>query len=196
MPGGRPRKFDVEMALERAMHVFWRRGYASASTTELTKAMGISPPSLYSAFGNKEGLFGQVLDRYRSGPASYLDEAVAQPTARRVAYTFLAGAVRTATDPNTPVGCLLVQGALTYTADDEPVRQELIDQRNKATASMTRRFKQAVKDGDLPPGTKPADLARYVMLLGQGIAVDAVNGTSAAAQLRAVDLALSTWPSD
>src|SRR5213594_2671193 len=82
MPKGRPREFDIEKALDRAMEVFWRKGYEGASLPDLTKAMGINRPSMYAAFGNKEALFRRALDRYAQGPAHYVSDALNAPTAR------------------------------------------------------------------------------------------------------------------
>ena len=79
---GRPREFDDEAALDRAMRVFWEKGYQAASLTDLTRVMRINRPSLYAAFGNKEALFRRVLGRYLEGPAASLRRALAQPTAR------------------------------------------------------------------------------------------------------------------
>jgi len=90
---GRPRAFDVEKALRRAMQVFWRNGYLGTSLSDLTDAMGISRPSLYAAFGNKESLFRKALDHYAKGPSSYLSEALQEPTARAVVERLLHGVV-------------------------------------------------------------------------------------------------------
>src|SRR5215216_7558256 len=89
MPRGRPRDFDVDEALDRALRVFWRKGYEGASLPELTRAMGINRPSLYAAFGNKEALFRKALDRYAEGVCGYVSEALAHPTARGVAERYL-----------------------------------------------------------------------------------------------------------
>ena len=83
MPLGRPREFDADSRLDRAMEVFWQRGFEGATLPELTAAMGINRPSLYAAFGNKEQLFEKCLDRYVSGPAGYIRQALAAPTAPR-----------------------------------------------------------------------------------------------------------------
>src|SRR6476620_9841235 len=82
---GRPRAFDPDAALERAMHVFWAKGYEGASLSDLTRAMRINRPSLYAAFGNKEQLFRKALDRYISGPLAFVEEALKEPTAGGVA---------------------------------------------------------------------------------------------------------------
>lgn len=89
-PIGRPRGFDADAALGRAMAVFWEQGYEGASLADLTAAMGITKTSMYAAFGNKEDLFRKVLERYEQGPAAYVARALRQPTAREVATTFLA----------------------------------------------------------------------------------------------------------
>ena len=80
MAMGRPREFDLDRALDQALEVFWRNGYEGSSIAELTEAMGINPPSLYAAFGNKEGLFRRALDRYTEQHGRYWDDALAAPT--------------------------------------------------------------------------------------------------------------------
>jgi AcrR family transcriptional regulator len=175
---GRHRNFDEDHALERALHVFWRRGYEGASLTELTGAMGINRPSLYAAFGNKEDLFHQAVERYTSGPASYVDEAVELPTARAVAEHVFRRAADLVTDPDNPGGCLLVQGALACGEHAEPIRQTLILHRVAGEAKLKERFERALEDGDLPAGSDPAALAAYVASVAQGMAVLASGGAT------------------
>ena len=112
VPAGRPRAFDIDEALDRAVLVFWSKGFEGASLDDLTEAMGISRPSLYRAFGNKEDLFYKALERYTEGLASYFARALAEPTSGAVATAVLHGTVEAATMPGFPTGCLGVQGAL------------------------------------------------------------------------------------
>src|SRR5438128_1858311 len=108
---GRPRSFDRDEALDCAMRVFWREGYSGASLRDLTKAIGINRPSLYAAFGDKQALFRQALDRYMSKYAGYVEVALKQSTARAFAERLLLGAADSMCEGSNPAGCLLVQGA-------------------------------------------------------------------------------------
>ena len=114
VPSGRTRQFDADEALDRALEVFWARGYEGATLPELTRAMGINRPSLYAAFGNKEQLFrGARLDRYQTGPMSFLTEALRKPTARAAVEGIFSGFVRMQRDRDKTRGCLVVvSGAL------------------------------------------------------------------------------------
>ena len=104
MPKGRPREFDVDKALDRALQVFWRRGYEGATLPDLTAAMGINRPSLYAAFGSKEELFRKALDRYIEGPAACVPRALNEPTARAVAERLLGVTIDLVTDRRNPRG--------------------------------------------------------------------------------------------
>ena len=192
---GRPRGFDVDEALEHAMRVFWAQGYEGASLTDLTRAMGITKTSMYAAFGNKEQLFRKALQRYGEGPASYATRAMAQPTARAVAEAFLRGAVNATTRPDAPAGCLTVQGALASGAEGQPARDVLVGWRNDAVALLAERFQRAVDEGDLPRDAAPVRLARYLMTVGNGIAVQAASGLGLDELLEVADMAMLNWPS-
>ena len=194
MPRGRPREFDVEKALDRALKVFWRKGYEGASLADLTRAMGINRPSLYAAFHSKEALFRKALDRYAEGPAAYVHEALQEPTARAVAERLLGGAIDLLTDRRNPRGCLLVQGALACGEAAESVRRELCSRRASGEAALRQRFERALADGDLPADADPADLARYVVTVLRGMAVQAAGGANREELRRVVEMALRAWP--
>src|ERR1700685_2654610 len=164
---GRPRAFDTEEALDRAMRVFWRKGYLGTSLSDLTNAMGINRPSLYAAFGNKKSLFRKALNHYAEGPSSYLRKALQEPTARAVVERLLRGVVDLLTDPRTPTTCLWVHGALS--CGDDPLRGEFAAQRAAGLAELRTRFKRAIHDGDLPPDSDADALAHYVQTVNFGL---------------------------
>ncbi|WP_328611359.1 TetR/AcrR family transcriptional regulator [Amycolatopsis sp. NBC_00345] len=193
-PMGRPRGFDADEALERAMLVFWEQGYEGASLTDLTGAMGITRTSMYAAFGNKEELFRKAMQRYAEGPAAYAVRALEEPTARQVATAFLTGSVRTTTRPGCPAGCLAVQGSLAAGDLGRPARDTLVAWRDEARSRLSDRFRQAVDDGDLPPETDTGLLARYLMTVSNGIAVQAAGGAAREELQQVADAALRNWP--
>jgi AcrR family transcriptional regulator len=187
MPGGRPRSFDADAALDRALEVFWRQGYEGTSLSDLTAAMGINRPSLYATFGNKEELFGRALARYADGPTAYAAEALRAPTSREVVERLIRGAVELTTGDDTPQGCLVVNSVHACGPDSEPVRQEAVAHRKAAEAALRRRLEQAT---DLPPGYQPDTLARLVHTITDGIAVQAVSGRGRDELRHVADLAL------
>ncbi|MEU4659205.1 TetR/AcrR family transcriptional regulator [Streptomyces sp. NPDC023723] len=193
-PIGRPRGFDPDEALERAMLVFWQHGYEGASTAALTRAMGISTTSMYAAFGNKEMLFRKVLERYTEGPSAYLARALEEPTAHGVATAVLAGVVRTTTRPARPHGCLGVQSALATSDAGQEVCELLVAWRQDGYARVRDRFRRAVDEGDLPPETDPGLLARHLTTVAHGIAVQAASGVGRDELQEMTDAILRNWP--
>lgn len=193
-PIGRPRGFDADAALERAMIVFWEQGYEGASLADLTSAMGITKTSMYAAFGNKEDLFRKALARYEEGPAAYVARALRQPTAREVAVAFLAGSVGASTRPGCPSGCLGVQGSLAAGEAGRTARDTLAAWRDQGRRHLNDRFRRAVDEGDLPPDADPGLLARYVMTVANGIAVQAAGGAGRDELEQVAEVALRNWP--
>ena len=191
---GRPRAFDLDAALERAMHVFWAKGYEGAALSDLTRAMRINRPSLYAAFGNKEQLFRKVLDRYASGPLAYFEKALEAPSARDVIEQILFGAAKLASDPRLPGGCLMVQGALACGDSAGSVRKEIAARRTASEIALRRRLQRATRERDLLGNADPAELARYVMTVLQGMAVQGADGASPGQLRRVAQVALRAWP--
>jgi AcrR family transcriptional regulator len=193
-PRGRPRAFDADAALEQALQVFWRQGYEGTSLSDLTEATGLNRPSLYAAFGNKEALFRKALDRYGEQRGRFLRDAVKEPTARAVVERLLHAAADRAAHPGTPGGCLTVRGALACGPQAEAIRQELAARRAEDEQLLRHRLERAQAEGDLPPEADPADLARYVATVYQGMSVQAAGGASRQALRRVAELALRAWP--
>jgi AcrR family transcriptional regulator len=191
---GRPRAFDADKALDRALEVFWRKGYEGTAISDLTKAMRINRPSIYAAFGNKEELFRKVLDRYAEGPASYVQRALAEPTAKRAVERLLLVAADIPSEGRGPRGCLLVQGALSCGDAAESVRRELNSRRADGEAELRKRLKRARAERDLPRSADPAGLARYVVTVAHGMSVEAAAGASQRELLQVVKTAMRAWP--
>jgi AcrR family transcriptional regulator len=180
--------------LDRAMTVFWRKGYEGASLAELTDAMGINPPSLYAAFGNKEGLFRAVLERYDARRQALMDRVLTAPDPRAVARQFLEGVADFSADTEgrSPPGCLLVQGGLSCSDSDIP--QALAEHRAEKERALRERFERDKKAGKLPKNANPATLAGYLVAVANGMCVQAAAGATAKQLHGIVEMALTAWP--
>ena len=193
MAAGRPCEFDKDKALEKAMRVFWKKGYEGTSLPNLTQAMGISRPSLYAAFGNKEQLFRLAMERYSQQKACMAD-ALNRPTARGVAQALLCGSVDGLTCPRNPRGCFVIQSALSCGDSADGVRRELIARQQLAEVDMQSRFARAVAEGDLPKKANPAALAKFIATILAGLSVQANWGASRDELLAVVETAMRAWP--
>jgi AcrR family transcriptional regulator len=189
---GRPRGFDPDVALDRAMHVFWAKGYEGASLSHLTRAMRINRPSLYAAFGNKQRLFRKALNRYVNGPVAWFGKALTAPKARDVVEQIFFGTARMAEDRGIPPGCLLVQGALA--CGNASARKEVAVRRTAVEIALRRRLQRAKREGDLPKNADPAELAHYVVTVVRGMAVQSAGGASRDQLNRVAQIALRAWP--
>jgi AcrR family transcriptional regulator len=192
---GRPREFDLDVALDAAIEVFWRQGYEGTTLDDLTGAMGINRPSLYAAFGNKEETFKRAIARYATVDMAYVDAALGQPTARGVAEHYVRSNVLAITDPSKPPGCLSIQGGLAAPKTDQRTVDFLNASRAAGEARFTDRFARAIREGDLPGTEDPAELAKYLSTVTSGLAVQAAAGASRAALTRVAERALHAFPS-
>lgn len=191
---GRPREFDIDTALDSAAGLFWRNGYDRTSLSDLTKAIGITPPSFYFAFKSKEALFKQVLDRYQSGHLGFFAEALNQETPRAVAEGVLYGLANAYTTKPYPPGCLALNNSLPCADGSDAVRHELAERRKTSRIELRKRFKQFQSSGALPADADPDALARYIVTIAWGMAVEAQSGASRSDLHRTVKQALASWP--
>ncbi|MBP2266357.1 AcrR family transcriptional regulator [Pseudarthrobacter sp. PvP004] len=194
MPGGRKRGFDDQVALQTAMELFWRQGYEGTSIADLTKALGINPPSLYAAFGSKRDLFEKTLDRYMCERSVQLEDAMAQPTAHEAVLDLLTGRVRVFTSPGQPAGCMTVQAGLSSGEPHHEIVDLLAAAREEIRQTVLDRLDKALADGDLPAGTNCTALARYVMAAIYGLSVEAASGAPREELMAAAELAAQVVP--
>ncbi|HYG47018.1 MAG TPA: TetR/AcrR family transcriptional regulator [Allosphingosinicella sp.] len=191
---GRPREFCLDGALAAALRIFWSKGYEGASLSDLTQAMGITRPSLYAAFGNKEALFRKALDLYEREKLAYMGEALEAPTSRAVAERLLRGALEMQTSECEPRGCLRVISSVACGAEAESIRAEVIARRASSQQALLDRFERAKAEGDLPAHVEAAGLADYLGALLQGMAVQAGAGASREQLETLVETSLALWP--
>ncbi|MEU6840663.1 TetR/AcrR family transcriptional regulator [Streptomyces sp. NPDC046716] len=190
---GRPRSFDRETALEKAMRAFWEHGYEATSVADLTREMGIGAPSLYAAFGDKRTLFEEVVRVYGTTHGAGPDRALAEePTARGAIERLLREAAGTFTDPALPHGCLVVHAATNCTTPE--VEQVLREERAAAIGAITDRLRQGVAAGELPDGTDTTGLARCFAAVFQGMSQQARDGASRTELESVAALAMAVWP--
>lgn len=191
---GRPLAFNRDKALDRAMHVFWQKGFEGSSLKDLTAAMAIQPASLYAAFGNKQALFEQALGRYLAGPAAFMHAALEEPTAYAVAERILRRTAESLSERPLRRGCMTIQAALIGGKEAEPVRRRLIALRVKEQNALSRRFERAKSEGDLPKDADAAGLARFITAVFQGMTVQAIDGATRQELLRLAAMAFRGWP--
>jgi AcrR family transcriptional regulator len=192
---GRPREFCVDQALAAALRVFWSKGYEGASLTDLTEAMGITRPSLYAAFGNKESLFRKALDLYQCEKLAYVGTALDQPTARAVAEHLLRGSMENQTSSCEPRGCLGVISSVACGAEAESIRHEVLERGKVARQALIDRMETARAEGDLPAHIDIEGLTGYLYAIIQGMAVQAGAGATRADLERVIETGMAMWPS-
>lgn len=191
---GRPLSFDREAALEQAMLLFWRHGYESTSLADLTTAMGVTPPSIYAAFGDKKRLFLESVRRYLTGPVTAQGMIDAADTGYDAARNLLEGSAIAFTGDTTPPGCLLAVGAIACSDAAQDVQQELAGLRGAIEARLRDKIAEDIGRGELPRGIDPDGLAGHIMAVIQGLSTLARDGASRDKLLRVARTAMTAWP--
>ena len=192
-PRGRPRSFDREAALDAAMEVFWQKGYEATSISDLTDAMGINPPSLYAAFGDKERLFMAAIERYSDERGESCPYAC-EPTARGAIERLLTYMAHELTGGDHPRGCMMMMAAATSANASEVMQRALAAKRTGARESMKGRIRQGIKDGDVPAGTDASALADFFSTVVAGMSMQARDGASRKSLLATVANAMLAFP--
>ncbi|HEY1468473.1 MAG TPA: TetR/AcrR family transcriptional regulator [Candidatus Acidoferrum sp.] len=187
---GRPISFDKEAALEAAMLLFWKRGYEGTSMADLTQAMGLSPSSIYAAFGDKHTLFSLAVKRYMGSRAQYATKALAEPALEKVIRALFDNTVAFLTTPGHPPTCMTLAGAMGCSVDATPARDLLTEIRKQNQVAMRKRLLKARKSGELSKGINVDDYTRYLSSILAGLSIQAANGSTKAELKRTAQMAL------
>lgn len=192
MARGRPRTFDRDEALRRAMEVFWEHGYESTSISDLTAAMGINAPSLYGAFGSKEELFREAVAHYNATEGAPLDAALRDlPTARESIAEVLRHNANVFAAADRPSGCMIVLSACTDRS--QTVHDHLADRRLDLERSFAERIERGIADGDVPAGADVARVAAFYNTVNHGMAIQARDGADRAKLSAIAESAIAAW---
>ncbi|MES5823328.1 TetR/AcrR family transcriptional regulator [Streptomyces sp. RG80] len=187
---GQGRKFDLEDILEKAMFAFWRHGYDGTSVATLTREMGINAPSLYAAFGSKEGLFFAAVEFYNNGRGSFMQRAFEEEKAsaaliRRLLYE----AADVYTQIDGPGGCLVIGSATRVSDAGQQVADRLRDLRNANIDRLETCIRSDIDAGALPEGTDARAIAEFTGVIIQGMSHRARDGATAEALRPVADTA-------
>jgi len=175
------------------MRLFWDRGYEATSIRDLTETMGITPPSLYAAFGDKKRLFLEAIDRYQAGPAIYVQQALAEPTAERAMRKLLLDTIELFCDPKNPKGCMVVLAATNCTAQSSDILSKLAQRRRMAERVIRSRIAAGRQAGELRTDTDVDALAGLIATTLYGLSIKARDGASRAAMRKIVEQTMQLW---
>jgi AcrR family transcriptional regulator len=191
---GRRRKFDRNAALEKALILFWRFGYEGVSIADLTSAIGIAPPSLYAAFGDKAALYREVLALYSSGAEVSIKEFQREGPIRELVDELLRKTADAATDPKFPAGCLVTTGLLHTAPEHRSLAKRVADMRTQRARAIADRLEKAIDAGELPKTVDARSMADFLSAISQGIMLQARDGASRSALHAIVDTAMKALP--
>ncbi|MPZ19283.1 MAG: TetR family transcriptional regulator [Luteitalea sp.] len=192
---GRPRSFDRDAALRRAMELFWAKGYDGTSLSDLTTAMGINSPSLYAAFRSKQALFREAVRLYGASEGTEIWDAIPNaPTAREAIERFLHRTAESFTRRGKPRGCLIALGALhTRDGSDAVVCRELRDHRAQNAKTLRLRLERGVAEGELSEGFDCRAAATFYATVQHGMSIQARDGASRETLLAVAHCAMAAW---
>jgi AcrR family transcriptional regulator len=178
-PKGRPRSFDRDKALLKALDLFWRKGFEPASVAELCAAMEINPPSLYSAFGNKAKLFLEAVNYYETKywKATWLRLEERQDIGEAID-DFFSEAADILLSPSAPCGCMVVLAAINVSAESTDVVRAVSVLRQEGKDLFEKRLVRAVQEKQLPADTNTVALATVLNTLLEGMSIEAKDGAT------------------
>lgn len=193
---GRPKVFDREVALDKAMTLFWQHGYEATSLADLVEATGAKAPTLYAEFVNKEGLFRAVLDRYISRfAAKHEAQLFCEEKSVEDALRGYFRAVATCfTSKDTPAGCFMINTSATLAASSKEIARTLKSRHAMQEKTLCEFLTQRQARGEIPPNKCIGELAQFLNCILQGMSISAREGASLETLLQITDTTLRLWP--
>ena len=192
---GRPRSFDRNHALTRAMMVFWKHGYDATSIALLTESMGIGAPSLYAAFGDKRSLFDEALDYYSNTYGAFTARILREETdARAAVERLLREAAAMFANKDHPPGCLVISAATNCSPQSASVQRRLRSFRSLTVRALEEKMESTKSAGGLPPDVDAHALALFYSSMLQGMSAQARDGASREELQAIAGAALRAWP--
>ncbi|WP_181708423.1 TetR/AcrR family transcriptional regulator [Chthonobacter rhizosphaerae] len=193
-PRGRPRGFDRDDALLKAMDLFWRHGYEGVSIADLAAGMGINSPSLYAAFGSKETLFFEAVQRFGETAGDRMLAALSDaPSARAGIAAMLRSMAECVTTSGKPTGCMITLAATNCSPANGRVEAKLCENRRRTVDALRVRLVRAVEEGELPATTDVPSLATYFATVLNGLSLQARDGATRSDLMASVDHAMAAF---
>ena len=191
---GRPKCFNEQEALEKAMLLFWQYGYEATSISDLTQALGITAPSLYSSFGGKAALFEKCLDYYLENEACSMDQIFIQAKSTKIAIElYLFENLKRLIQNHKPVGCMLVVATMNCSTENSAIQQQLLERRQHTKSKIHDRLVLGQQLGDIPDHADVQAMTDYYTTLIQGMTIQARDGAELGQLENVVKMAMKSW---
>lgn len=193
---GRPKVFDREAALDKAMTLFWQHGYEATSLADLVEATGAKAPTLYAEFTNKEGLFRAVLDRYITRFASKHEAQLfcEEKSVECALEDYFTEIVACFTSTDTPAGCFMINTSATLAASSHNIARTVKSRHAMQEQTLIQFLRQRQERGEIPAHCNPQALAEYINCILQGMSISAREGATFEQLMQITRTTLRIWP--
>ncbi|MFW0766533.1 TetR/AcrR family transcriptional regulator [Trabulsiella odontotermitis] len=193
---GRPKVFDRDVALDKAMTLFWQHGYEATSLADLVEATGAKAPTLYAEFVNKEGLFRAVLDRYVARFAAKHEAQLfcEEKPLEQVLRDYFTAVAACFTDKATPAGCFLISTSATLAASSKEIAKTIKSRHAMQEQTLCQFLAQRQQRGEIPQGKDIKALAQFLSCILQGMSISARDGASFESLMQITNTTLRLWP--
>lgn len=193
---GRPKVFDREAALDKAMTLFWQYGYEATSLSDLVEATGAKAPTLYAEFVNKEGLFRAVLDHYISRFASKNEACLfcEDQTLLEALRHYFTAVATCFTSKDTPAGCFMINTSAALAASSKEIAKTIKSRHAVQEQTLYKFLQLRQARGEIPAEKNVAELAQFLSCILKGMSISAREGASFETLMQITETTLRLWP--